>query len=407
MMSEIESVGENLSALGLSPRESKYIESVLVFSGFSREEIANPKFGGAKLIAQQVEFFRERGLDPHLFVMEELISPVGILLRMAGWVRRRRMADIEFLPTRTKSDERNIWRLNLLLNLLLDYLSRIDLLTQHHVARVLEAEQNFLVIWNYSFGVFSLSKIRRKEKLGKTQVCIYEHNIEEEFYRDRIGAGKTSNLLIRLLKRVELENLSFADRVLCGSFRDKEMLQKSGISPEKSIVWIPKPYLRSKEREGSSIPSYLQEIVKGRYVVGFIGSDYGPNITAVKHLISMADSLSDSVTFLVVGSVCNWFRGKGEIPQNVVLCGFVEELNAYLQTCDAFINLKTTSDTGIEIKMLDYIGENKIIFSTAIGARGFEDYPQLIIAEIEEMQDAIRRESDKKRLQIKNREQRH
>jgi Glycosyl transferases group 1 len=389
-------VSSGLSDLGLSPEESKRISSILVFSGFSREEIANPKFGGAKLIAEQIAFFHERGLDTHLFVLEELYSPTGLLMRLAGWVRRRRIADIEFLPIRTKNDERNIWRVNLLLNLVLEAVAWADLLAQYHVAHVLGIGQDVLVIWNYSFGIYTLARIRSQAQYERARIFIYEHNVEEEFYRERIGPGLASSFLIKLLRLVELDNLSFADRVLCGSARDKETLETAGIEPEKIVVWIPKPYTSTLDRRDSKLPSYLQEELEGRYVVGFIGSDYGPNLTAVEHIIAMAGSLKDSVTFLVIGSVCNCFRGTEDMSENVVFCGFVEDLKAYLRICDAFINLKTTSDTGIEIKMLDYLGENKSVFSTPIGARGFEDYPGLIIAEIEEMPKTIQKEVDQK-----------
>ena len=380
---------------GLHPPENilsemKGASKVLVFSGFSEEEIENPAFGGAKLVALQRSFFREQGQDTHLVDLERLVGPTGLALRIAGQIRRRRKKDAAFLPLRGDRGERDQWRFNLLFYLALEAFSRLDWLARRQVARMAVSGGEVLAIWNYPFGVHVLSSLRKRARGGRVRIFVYEHNVEGDFYSERIGSGRIFRFLSDLFSRVELANLSYADLVLCANPRDRDKLEAAGVDPERMVVWIPRPRLAAQEGQNLGAPRDMRERLEGRYVIGFVGSAYGPNMVAVKHIMEMAERLAPEITFLVIGSVCDWFCKQETVPENVVLCGFVEDLDAYLSLCDAFINPKTTSDTGAEMKMLDYMRHEKPVFSTVIGSRGFEDYARLIVSEIGDMPVAIR-----------------
>jgi len=365
------------------------VSRVLVFSNFSGAEIDNPGFGGSRLIAAQADFFREQGFDTHLVDLERLAGATGLALRLAGWIRRRRRQESEFLPFRDEEGEQRVWQFNLLFNLLVELLSRMDIAARWRVKRMLKPGADNLALWNYPFGIRILCRARDSARESGMRIFVYEHNVEGDFYRERVGTGPLFKFLVGLFGRIELDNLAHADRVLCASPRDLEVLISAGLDPARMEAWMPRVLPTGPGCLSSGIPAALGERLGGRYVIGFIGSDYGPNMVAVRHILEMAEGLAPEAAFLVVGSVCDRFGGE-TIPENVLLAGFVEDLEAYLHLCDAFISPKSTSDTGVEIKMMDYTAEGKPVFTTAIGARGFEDYPGLVVSEIEEMPEAIR-----------------
>jgi glycosyltransferase involved in cell wall biosynthesis len=378
-------------ASGSSPVDIDAISRLLVFSYFSREEIERPAFGGSRLIAAQAEFFEERGVDISLIDLERLAGPTGLVLSLAGWVRRRRRTDSDFLPFQEEGGERRVWRFNLLFLLTFELLSRLDPLASRHIMRMMEGQGDILALWNYPFGIRMLHRARDRARRGGIGIAVYEHNIEGDFYRERVGAGHLFGFLCALFSRIEVANLSLADLVLCASPKDREALKPYMPEGSRLEVWVPAYEAAASKRPLSEVAASLRERLEGGYVVGFVGSDYGPNVVAVRHILSMAGELGPGVVFLVVGSVCNRFQER-DVPENVLLAGFVEDLEAHLDLCDAFISPKTTSDTGVEIKMMDYTRGGKPVFTTTIGSRGFEDYPGLIVAEIEEMPRAIRAE---------------
>jgi len=373
--------------------EMKDASRVLILSSFSREEVEKPPFGGARLVAAQAAFFRGRGLETSVVGMEDFNSPMGLLMKVAGWVRKRRRENAGFLPFSDDEGERNMWRLNLLFPLMLEAISRIDLLARRQFVRMVGSGGKVLVVWNYPIGQCILAGIKAQEGGPEIRTFLYEHNVEGEFFYERLSSGRIFAFMTGILKRLELTNISRVERVICGSGKDRDTLQAAGVESGKLEVWIPRPQPAFRGSTTSEVPPGLRERLKGGYVVGFVGSDYGPNAMAVEHIMGMSGELDQEISFLVMGSVCKCFADREDIPDNVVLCGFVEDLGVYLRACDAFISPKTTSDTGIEMKMLDYMEEDKPVFSTVIGARGFEDYPGLIIAELDQMPMAINREA--------------
>ena len=362
---------------------------VLVFSNFSGAEIEKPGFGGSRLIAAQVATLRDHGYDTQLVDLEKLAGATGLALRLAGWIRRRRKRESGFLAFRDAEGEQRVWRFNMLFHLLVEMLSRLDIVAYRRIARLFISGANNLALWNYPFGIRILCRARDRIPGGGMHIAIYEHNVEGDFYNERVGTGSFFKTLAGFFARIELSNLSLADQVFCATSRDRERLESLGLEPGRMEVWVPKPRPSGGGHTSILVPAALAERLGDRYVIGFIGSDYGPNVVAVQNILGMAEMLGPEVAFLVIGSVCDRFS-RETIPDNVLLAGFVEDLEAYLRLCDAFISPKTTSDTGVEIKMMDYTAEGKPVFATAAGARGFEDYHGLMIAEMEEMPEAIR-----------------
>ena len=122
----------------------------------------------------------------------------------------------------------------------------------------------------------------------------------------------------------------------------------------------------------------------------FTGSWHGPNLEAVEHLITMAESLP-AVNFLVLGSSGNAFETQ-TLPPNMAMAGVVteEEKNLILSTADVALN-PMTSGSGTNLKMLEYFAAGIPVISTPFGARGLACHPgrELYTADISSFPGAI------------------
>ena len=125
-------------------------------------------------------------------------------------------------------------------------------------------------------------------------------------------------------------------------------------------------------------------------MIGFVGSNFEPNIIAVQDILNIASCVHKNIVFLIAGSVnLNFSEKMDAIADNVFFVGYVEELDSYLDLCNAFINPKTVSDTGVETKMFDYLKFDKTIITTEIGGRGFESLGNVITSSISEIPKII------------------
>ena len=126
---------------------------------------------------------------------------------------------------------------------------------------------------------------------------------------------------------------------------------------------------------------------RDKFVVGYVGSNFEPNIIAVNRILELAEEIPNAI-FLVLGTVNEAFEGR-KIPDNVIMKGYVDDLDYHLSCCDVFINPKMSSDTGAEMKMLEYLRHPKKIIATEMGARGFEREKNVIICGPGQMKERI------------------
>jgi len=231
-----------------------------------------------------------------------------------------------------------------------------------------------LVIYNTPFCGSVLGKISRR--LGASFI-IYEHNVEWLFFSNKIG-GSFFRVLVYVLRARELYNLKYADAILCVNENDKKILVASRVK-KRVDVWIPPP--SKVKMKPVNLPADLLEKLKDKFVVGFVGTNFEVNVASVEVILKVAEKVLGNVIFLVIGSVKKAFEGRPDIPSNVIFTGFVNDLDTYLSVCDAFINPKVGLDTGIEAKLYDFLKFNKPVIATKAGAKGFEKFDNMIIAD--------------------------
>jgi glycosyltransferase involved in cell wall biosynthesis len=235
-------------------------------------------------------------------------------------------------------------------------------------------------------------------KFVKSRLIVLDHNVSWLFtYHTIERIPIIWRILVALIRKIELDAVNVADEIWMLTEHDAQILREDVKNPSKIRVIPPWELSRRYSREEveyiiekSKTLSIYHEL-REKFVIGFLGTLFEPNIIAVKNIIKMASKLQNNVVFLVIGSVNEAFK-KEKTPPNVIFTGYVKDLDPYLALCDAFINIKITPQTGAEIKMLDYLKFDKPIISTSMGVHGFEHCKNIIIADtIDDMLNEIRR----------------
>jgi hypothetical protein len=349
-----------------------YNRNIIVVYPYSHNEISMPKNGATRLIYEQIESLKSIGHTVNLLSLEEVGSLLSFLLKLEGHMRQK-----GFKRKATGSAENKRWQLNLLAIIIIELLSRVDLwFTMKLKNKLKNFEYPASIIYHYPKGFVAFSKAAKN--FGAT-VAIHEHNIDWKFFESNVISNKFTTIATAMWKKMELNALRQADHIICASKNDFNIL-KEIIDHNKMDVWIP-----INQKFCDKIPIDVDQRLKQRlgnnFVIGFIGTNFSPNIASVRNIIDIAEKMLDSkIVFLIIGNVSEAFYNNN-IPTNMIFTGYVNDLESYLYLCDAFLNLKTTSHTGIEIKMFDYLKFNKPIIATQIGSSGFEKSKNLIVVE--------------------------
>ncbi|MCQ6254490.1 glycosyltransferase family 4 protein [Methanocaldococcus sp.] len=349
---------------------------VIIVTRSPPDEIEHPTFGGSRLVRKLREELEENGSKCSVLSLHDVPSISLYFLR----IQKKKYSRRKFLKM-----EKIQWFLSLLISLIGDFLARFDVLLYLRLSQKLKRINPDIVIYNGSFGAFPVFLISKKLN---SMFVLSEHNVDYYFYLEKLNS-KISKPFISLLKFIELSTAKNADLVLCFNEKDKQRLIHDGVPSNKILVWKFNIPQITKYKDFSQLPRKIRNIIKGKPVVCFLGADYSVNVLAVEHLIEIAKSLPH-VIFLIVGSVGEKFKHKNNLPPNVIITGYVESIEPYLAVADIFVNPKITSDTGIEVKMFDYLKYGKPIISTEIGARGFEHYKNVIVVrDLIEMKERI------------------
>lgn len=358
----------------------KNAERVMVITRSPIREIENPTFGGPRLIKELIRELKNRGDKVFVISLHECNSLGANLLKIQKkGTKKHKKALLK--------NERIKWFFSLFWFLLAEFFSRYDLRLASCLVERIKKINPDIIIYNGPVGASVVSKISKKLNI---RFILCEHNVDYYFYTEKIGF--LAKPLIFLYKMIELSACRNSDEILVFNPKDKERLVKDGIPSSKIIIWRfnikPKKY--SKEKFLKDIPVTQKSLIENKPVVCFLGADYTLNIIAVNYILKIAKELPD-VLFLVVGSVGERFKNRRDIPKNVVFTGYVKDVKPYLAIADVFLNLKFTSDTGIEAKMLDYLEYGKPIISTRIGAYGFEHYKNIYIVDtLKEIKEKIK-----------------
>ncbi|MEM5829579.1 MAG: glycosyltransferase [Candidatus Aenigmatarchaeota archaeon] len=346
------------------------MKNILIIHPNSNREVSKHSFGGASLIWRQKKFFEEKlGYKVKCLSLPNVGSITSKIMKYFSLKKRG-------LSENYQSSEKR-WLLNLIFFIFIHYISKVDFIWKRRIRELIKRETPDLIISNYPTFTGIISQI--SNNLG-IPCALYEHNVEWKLFYELTGRKEIYKPLIWLIRYIELDAIKKSNLVICLSDNDKKILIHHKVSPKKISVLLPF-YITRKKRKLKP-PKKLKQILKDKFVIGFVGAKFEPNIISVRNIIKIAKKLEDkNIVFLILGKVCDVFKKRENIPSNVILKGFVKDLDSYLSLCDAFINPKTICDTGVEIKIFDYLKFNKPIISTEMGARGFEKFKNIIITD--------------------------
>ena len=339
---------------------------------FSNIDIIDPRFGGSRVINEQVRFLKRKRVDVKVLSLENIGSLASIYYKFLNQLRRKKPA----IMVKKSNVLFKIfhWYITVVTLLLGEIITQFDIFFKHKLKRLLKKMSPSVIFHHTPFGCIPFIRITQSLRIP---LVVVSHNIECIFflqinpYTRKIPLAKK---LLNIIGRIEFSCYKRATHVIFLSSIDRKLAVNLGVPREKTSSLVPIDINRKHSiRKEQTIPSE-----KKKLQVGFVGSESYANVLTVMYLCKLAKKLPPNIEFMIFGSVAEVFKSV-KIPQNVILKGYVKDLYKDLATCDVFINNKFLPNTGIEAKMLDYIVFNKPIITTPRGARGFRRFKNVIV----------------------------
>jgi len=209
---------------------------------------------------------------------------------------------------------------------------------------------------------------------ASTPVIYSSHNVEVDRWRT-LSESSIKRYFYNKLYHNEEVAVEQSDAIICVSEADKQRYSEL-FSPSTPIWTIPNGTSKAnlRERNIEDVDKNVRErfgIEADERIAIFVGSDYGPNITAVEKILQFAERAEredDAVHFLIAGTVCEHFE---ENYSTITLAGFVEDIEEIYGVGDVALN-PITEGAGSNIKIVDYMARSLPTITTPFGARGFD-----------------------------------
>ena len=201
----------------------------------------------------------------------------------------------------------------------------------------------------------------------KEQTVIYDAHNHEGLLRYELYQSfdnPTAKMIMKNVVTIEYELSKVSDLILTCSVEDSNYFAEIYSLPKDKIKLIPNGvfFEEINQYQKTSNKSNKKKAL-------FIGSNYAPNVEAVRFIIDEVAPKNPEIEFIIAGGVCSVFSKK--CAKNIKLLGRFKEENKtkILHNADIAIN-PMFSGSGTNIKMFDFMAANLPIISTSVGARG-------------------------------------
>ncbi len=253
----------------------------------------------------------------------------------------------------------------LLLDVNIDYYMKLFVFVRKFV------RHSVYIVISGPLGIFGASFVKWILSRRRNIFLLYDaHNVERErlmqssIVKSKFSAPLFVTKLIFLASEFLATKVS--DYILSVSWEDKLKFMELYRVPPERIVVVPSDISSAPLADKLTTPKLRKKF--GRPVCVFHGTyNYLPNKEAVDTIIrEIAPKVSEAYFFIA---------GKGipkdmpDVPENVQLVGFVDDLEEFLASCDiAVVPLKRGA--GTKLKMYDYMRVGLAIVTTKKGAEG-------------------------------------
>ena len=201
----------------------------------------------------------------------------------------------------------------------------------------------------------------------KRQTIIYDSQNHEGLLRYELYQfvdNPTAKAIIRNVVTIEYQLSKISDLILTCSVEDSNYFADIYELPKDKIKLVSNGVFFEEINQYQKI---LQKPSRKKAL--FMGSNYAPNVEAVRFIIDKVAPKNPEIEFIIAGGVCSEF-GKNHAKNIKLLGRFAEEdKSKILHNADIAIN-PMFSGSGTNIKMFDFMAANLPIISTAVGARG-------------------------------------
>jgi glycosyltransferase involved in cell wall biosynthesis len=218
-------------------------------------------------------------------------------------------------------------------------------------------------------------------------LILCEHNVEYKLSSQlsKLSKNFLTKKLNKKCKEIEKFALEHADSIITMCNEDaSNILKEFDVSKDNTFI-IPNGvnvseffYNANEERERIKEEMGL----KGKKIVLFTGSKYGPNLVAIKIIKDIARQFQDKdILFIIAGTCGSDFKSY----KNLLFTGYVDNILPYFKASDIAIN-PMMYGSGTNLKMLEYLSSGLPTITTEIGARGLDvkDKKDVIISRIED-----------------------
>ena len=241
----------------------------------------------------------------------------------------------------------------------------ISHIEENHILSLQQKEKCNIV---FIEGSLRGNLVRRLYKRN-CKTIVFAHNVETSLYRQRMKRKRNLISLIqyKYVHFNEHQSIRYANRIIVLNKRDYQQMQIEFHRKADAILPITCP--ERNLQPGSPI--------KGRPYCLFVGSDFFPNVDGILWFIDHVAPYIPMDLRIVGACTQNTLLQNHQLPANVFLDGYVNDLATYYQNAAAVI-APIFSGSGMKTKTVEAMSYGKSIFGTNEAFEGIEcDYNRI------------------------------
>ncbi|WP_272513507.1 glycosyltransferase family 4 protein [Providencia sp. PROV215] len=211
-------------------------------------------------------------------------------------------------------------------------------------------------------------------KSTNKKIILHQHNAEYKIWSRR--ANNEDNIIKRIILSFEALRVKKFEKKICGnanliysSPNDKDALINIGIPPEKIKI--------TYHLGDDSLLQYpISKFDELNNDIVFLGNLFWePNLDGLTWFLAhiwplILDKTGNSKIY-IIGNISDNIKNLLLESKNVVVCGFVDDLNTILSKCKVFIS-PLRFGSGMKVKNITALYKGMPIVTTSIGAEGID-----------------------------------